>query len=42
MGLCQSSVQSNGKPITETNVTEILNQLKSQYPNGTSFVNGYV
>ena len=32
---------SNGKPITETNVTEILNQLKSQYPNGTSFVNGY-
>ena len=32
---------TNGKPITEANVTEILNQLKSQYPNGTSFVNGY-
>ena len=32
---------TNGKPITEANVTEILNQLKSQYPAGTSFVNGY-
>lgn len=32
---------TNGKPITEANITEILNQLKSQYPNGTSFVNGY-
>lgn len=32
---------SNGKPITETNVTEILNQLKSRYPTPTSFVNGY-
>ena len=32
---------TNGKPITEANVTEILNQLKSQYPTPTSFVNGY-
>ena len=32
---------TNGKPITETNVTEILNQLKSRYPTPTSFVNGY-
>lgn len=32
---------ANGKAITEANITEILNQLKSQYPNGTSFVNGY-
>ena len=32
---------TNGKAITETNITEILNQLKSQYPAGTSFVNGY-
>ena len=32
---------TNGKAITEANITEILNQLKSQYPNGTSFVNGY-
>ena len=32
---------TNGKAITETNITEILNQLKSRYPNGTSFVNGY-
>ena len=32
---------TNGKPITEANVTEILNQLKSQHPAGTSFVNGY-
>lgn len=32
---------ANGKAITETNVTAILNQLKSRYPNGTSFVNGY-
>ena len=32
---------TNGKPITEANVTEILNQLKSQYPAGTSFINGY-
>lgn len=32
---------SNGKAITEANITEILNQLKSQYPNGTSFINGY-
>ena len=32
---------ANGQPITEENVTAILNQLKSRYPNGTSFVNGY-
>ncbi len=32
---------TNGKAITEANVTEILNQLKSQYPNGTDFANGY-
>jgi len=32
---------TNGKPITEANVTEILNQLKSRYPTPTSFVNGY-
>ena len=32
---------ANGKAITEANVTAILNQLKSRYPNGTSFVNGY-
>ncbi len=32
---------TNGKAITEANITEILNQLKSQYPTPTSFVNGY-
>lgn len=32
---------ANGEAITESNVTAILNQLKSRYPNGTSFANGY-
>lgn len=32
---------SNGQAITEDNVTEILNQLKAKYPNGTSFGEGY-
>ena len=32
---------SNGKAITEENITEILDQLKAKYPNGTSFANGY-
>lgn len=32
---------SNGKAITEENVTEILDQLKAKYPTGTSFANGY-
>lgn len=32
---------SNGKAITENNVTEILNQLKTKYPGGTNFSKGY-
>lgn len=32
---------SNGKPITETNVTEILTQLQTKYPRGTDFSKGY-
>ncbi len=32
---------SNGKAITEENVTEILDQLKAKYPTPTSFKNGY-
>ncbi|WP_295765154.1 S-layer homology domain-containing protein [uncultured Oscillibacter sp.] len=32
---------SNGKAITEANVTEILENLKSRYPKGTYFGNGY-
>lgn len=32
---------SNGKAITEENITEILDQLKAKYPNGASFANGY-
>lgn len=32
---------SNGKPITEANVTEILNQLQAKYPRNTDFSKGY-
>ena len=32
---------ANGKAITEENVTEILNELKSKYPQGTYFGKGY-
>ena len=32
---------ANGKAITESNVTEILNQLKARYPRGTDFSKGY-
>lgn len=32
---------ANGKPITESNVTAILEQLKAKYPTPTSFKNGY-
>lgn len=32
---------ANGKAITEANVTEILNQLKTKYPQATDFSNGY-
>lgn len=32
---------SNDKAITESNVTAILNQLKTKYPNGTDFSKGY-
>lgn len=32
---------SNGKAITESNVTAILNQLKTKYPTPTSFKSGY-
>lgn len=32
---------TNGKPITEENVTEILDQLKEKYPNKTDFMKGY-
>lgn len=32
---------SNGKAITETNVTEILNQLQAKYPRKTDFSKGY-
>lgn len=32
---------SNGKPITEANVTEILNQLQAKYPRKTDFSKGY-
>lgn len=33
---------TNGKPITEANVLEILDQLKAQYPTGTDFAKGYI
>lgn len=32
---------TNGKPITEANVTALMNQLLAQYPHGTSFASGY-
>ena len=32
---------ANGKAITESNVTAILNQLKSRYPNSSDFSKGY-
>lgn len=32
---------TNGKPITEENVTEILNQLQERYPGKTDFRKGY-
>ena len=32
---------SNGKAITEANVTAILNQLQAKYPGGTNFAKGY-
>lgn len=32
---------TNGKAITESNVTEILNQLKARYPRRTDFSKGY-
>lgn len=32
---------ANSQPITEDNVTAMLNELKAKYPEGTSFVNGY-
>lgn len=32
---------SNGKPVTEANVIALLNELKTKYPEGTSFANGY-
>lgn len=32
---------SNGKPVTEANVLELLDELKAKYPEGTSFANGY-
>lgn len=32
---------SNGKPVTEANVIALLNELKSKYPEGTNFANGY-
>ena len=33
---------SNGKPVTEENVLELLNELKAKYPSGTNFGAGYV
>ena len=32
---------TNGKAITESNIEEMLNELKAKYPEGTNFVNGY-
>lgn len=32
---------TNGKPITEANVTALMDQLLAQYPVGTSFASGY-
>lgn len=32
---------TNGKPITEANVTALMDQLLAQYPHGTSFASGY-
>lgn len=31
----------NGKPVTEENVLELLDELQAKYPTGTSFANGY-
>ncbi|WP_325200153.1 S-layer homology domain-containing protein [Oscillibacter sp.] len=36
-----TGVLTNGKPITEDNVTALMNELLAQWPNNTSFANGY-
>ncbi len=32
---------TNGKPVTEANILELLSELQAKYPQHTSFVNGY-
>ncbi|MCI9462081.1 MAG: S-layer homology domain-containing protein [Oscillibacter sp.] len=32
---------TNGKPVTEDNILELLSELQAKYPDRTSFVNGY-
>lgn len=32
---------TNGKPVTEANILELLSELQAKYPEHTSFVNGY-
>lgn len=32
---------TNGKPVTEANILELLSELQAKYPDHTSFVNGY-
>ena len=32
---------TNGKPVTEANILELLSELQSKYPENTSFVHGY-